>query len=130
MEAALLVQARLRGTFLASLAELTTEYAPTVRFPKTVPVEPDRQLQPLTVGVLLTQQMYLPDAIGALSVFKSLPNCKVIGIVLEQENVSTMWGPTVAASATMTRTLKDCPQLDVFVVGLTEPWVLCHSAIV
>ena len=133
MEAAFLVLARLRGTFVASLAELSAEYAPTVRFPDTAPTKPDRPSQqqpPLKVGVLLPQLLFLPDVIGSLSVFKALPNCQVIGIVLEQEDISCAMGPTVAASVTNTCTLKDCPQLDVFLVGFTMPWVLSHSAIV
>lgn len=131
MEAALLVLARLRGTFVASLAELAAEYAPTARFPNTISIEPVHQSQqpPLKVGVLLPQQLFLPDVIGALSVFKALPNCEVIGIVLDQEDISCVWGPTVAVSVMTIKTLKGCPQLDVFLVGATMPWVLSHSAI-
>jgi len=93
MEAAFLVLARLRGTFVASLAELSVEYAPTVRFPDTAPIKlkpdrPSQQRPPLKVGVLLPHQLFLPDVIGSLSLFKALPNCQVIGIVLEQEDIS------------------------------------------
>jgi len=63
MEAVFLVLARLRGTFVASLAELSAEYAPTVRFPDTAPIKlkpnrPSQQRPPLKVGVLLPQYFY------------------------------------------------------------------------
>ncbi|BDD11410.1 hypothetical protein FUAX_38420 (plasmid) [Fulvitalea axinellae] len=124
MEAGFELLKKIRGKAIASLFELTLEYDPVCRYGEapakgTIIEKPDfpGQRQPLNVVVFTPSGLYIPDIMGAVDVFGTIPDAKIHYVWKEEGEVAGLVGPKMVADTSF----KDCPQADVFIVGASLP---------
>lgn len=121
IEAAFAVMQAMAGDFVTKLAELTLEHNPEVQYAGIESSPPDER--GLEVAVLTAPGMYLPDVVGAVDALGALPNAKFRHVSKTLDPVQCTLGPRIVPDTK----LKDCPQVDVVVLGLNMPW-LCSDA--
>ncbi len=120
IEAAFYVLNELRGSWITRFTELTIEYHAPIQYPVSegtileMPSEPKQ----LKVGIFMGKDIYYPDVIGAFDVFSCIPNTAFYFISSEKELSNSAFG--FGASCMPNTLLKDCPQLDVLIIGATH----------
>ncbi len=117
-EAGYYVMSQLRGKALTKMLELNLEYNPTVCFDDIRQTElPQPGRAPLNIAVITPPNPYFPDVAGAIDVFSRLPGAKIHYVWKDKGEKKTILGPTIRS----TMTFKECPQMDVLVVGAITP---------
>lgn len=121
IEAAYLIQKQLRGENFAKYLELNLEYDPVEQFKSPTSEdsvnETNTSDRPLKVGIILPTAIYMPDIMGAIDVFGSLKNTELYFISDEIKPSKCLIGPTIMPNSTF----KDCPNLDILLIGATHP---------
>ena len=129
IESAFAVMKEIRGEWITKLAEFNLEYNAHVQYPLAEKIEMQQPELPkkLHVGIFADDGLYVPDVMGALDVFGSIPNVE-FHYLAHREGLSKSvigFGPSIYANTTFDK----CPQLDVLIVGATHPKYVNDSGV-
>ncbi|WP_196890231.1 DJ-1/PfpI family protein [Aureivirga sp. CE67] len=129
IEAAFTVFNEFRGKWLTKFSELLLEYNARVQYPIVdhIRLQKPENGKPLKVGVFAAPEIYVPDTMGAIDVFSSIPNTQFyyVSHSLEASEPLLDLGPTIQPNITFDA----CPQLDVLIIGATHPKYLKDSVV-
>ena len=124
IESAFMVMRELHGDRISRYLELNLEYNPQQQYPAPAAGERAniaslKDATPMKVAVLTPPSLYVPDVVGAIDVFGSIPGTEVFYVWKQKGLATGMAGPQLHS----TTTFDECPQVDVIIVGAVRPEV-------
>jgi cyclohexyl-isocyanide hydratase len=118
LEAGTYVLGQLHGNWIAEFSELASEYRVPSLYNGEI-VEKPTSGKALKVGIFVDKGVFLPDVLGAVDAFSFIPGVEFYYLAKDTSLSNAFMNK--GASVYPNTKLKDAPNLDVLVVGASDP---------